>query len=78
MRKMTVSQKRAIWYKKREKELHNQECFLIWKDLLQEYETSKYKYMINFIKSKGLAQEYYQACHYYGNNLENLPRRDLY
>lgn len=71
---MTTSQKRAIWYKERQKELHNQECYLIWKDLMNEYQMSRYKSMLWFIKSKGLASEYYQACYYYGN-LENLPRR---
>ena len=58
---MTTSQKRAIWYRMREKEIHNQEYFLIWKDLMHEFEMSRYKSMIWFIKSKGLAQEYYDA-----------------
>lgn len=69
---MTTSQKRAIWYRMRDKENHNRECYLIWKNLLEEYKMSRYKSMLWFIKSKGLASEYYQACYYYGN-LENLP-----
>lgn len=72
---MTTKQKLAIWYRMRQKELHNQECFLIWKNLLDEYRASRYKSMLWFIKSKGLAQEYYQALRCYNNNLENLPRR---
>lgn len=72
---MTTKQKLAIWYRMRQKEIHKQKCFLIWKNLLDEYETSRYKSMLWFIKSKGLAQEYYQACYYYGDNLENLPRK---
>lgn len=72
---MTISQKRAIWYKERQKELHNQECFLIWKNLYSDFQQSKYKNMTWYIKAQGLYREYIQACYYYGNNLENLPRK---
>lgn len=72
---MTVSQKRAIGYTIRERERKNQEYFLVWKNLLDDFKSSRYKSMLWYIKSKGLNREYNQACYYYGNRLENLPRK---
>lgn len=57
------------------KKKYNQYCFLVWKNLLNEFYDSKYKSKTWFIKSKGLESEYNQALYYYGNNLENLPRK---
>lgn len=71
---MTVSQKRAIWYAMRRKELENQEIYLKWKDLYHDFEKSKYKTMTWYIHAKGLTREYNQALYYHNNNLRNLPR----
>lgn len=75
---MTIRQKRAIYYSIREREEKNRYCFLLWKDLLNEFENSKYKSKLWFIRSKGLESEYNQACYYYGNKLENLPRKEVF
>lgn len=55
---MTVSQKRAIGYKIRQKERQMQYSFLMIKGLLAVYNNSRYKSMIWFIRSKGLEEEY--------------------
>lgn len=72
---MTTSQKRAIWYAMRRKELENQEIYLKWKGLYDEFEQSKYKSMTWFIKSKGLVREYNTALFFNNMDLRNLPRR---
>lgn len=72
---MTIKQKRAIGYHIRQKEEENRTYFLIWKDLLEDFENSKYKLKIWYIRNKGIYQEYVSACHYYNNNLKNLPRK---
>lgn len=47
---MTVSQKRAIWYSERKKQLERQEALLKEKGKLEDFWNSKYKTMTNYIK----------------------------
>lgn len=61
---MTVSQKRAIWYKMRKREVETRFYYLNYKGLMDEYEDSCYKNAIWFIRSKGLEREYNAFCHY--------------
>lgn len=47
---MTVSQKRAIWYKERERKIKEQEAFIKSKGLYADYLASKYRSMTTYIK----------------------------
>lgn len=63
---MTVSQKRAIWYKIRDKERQMYLSFLMNKQLLADFNDSRYKSMIWFIRSRGLEEEYQVFRHNIG------------
>ena len=51
---MTVSQKRAIWYTVRKKQLEAQKGYLLTHNLMDEFKQSNYKSMTWFLKSKGI------------------------
>ena len=51
---MTVSQKRAIWYAIRKKQLEAQKEYLITHNMINEFKHSNYKSMTWFLKSKGI------------------------
>lgn len=61
---MTISQKRAIWYKLRKREVETRFYYLNYKKLMEEFEGSGYKNAIWFIRSKGLEKEYNAFCYY--------------
>lgn len=49
---MTISQKRAIWYATRERQLKKQKDYIKEHGLEEEFKHSKYKSMTWFLKSK--------------------------
>ena len=51
---MTVSQKRAIWYSIRNKQIEAQKEYLLTHNMMNEFKQSKYKSMTWFLKSKGI------------------------
>lgn len=74
---MTISQKRAIWYNERRKEELRREYYLFFKKLYDEFEASKYKSMLWFIKSKDLEKEYNAYCYYNHEELDEFIKECL-
>ena len=52
---MKLTQKRAIWYTLRKKQLEEQRNYLFEHNMMKEFEKSKYKTMTWFLKLKGIS-----------------------
>lgn len=69
---MTIRQKRAIGYAIRQRERENQLYFIMYKNLLDDFNSSKYKSTLWYIKSKDLLPEYRKLCYRYDNKLADI------
>lgn len=74
---MKVSQKRAIWYKLRKREVETRFYYLNFKGLMDDFENSGYKNAIWYIRSKGLEKDYNAFCYYNSAEIAEYLRNVL-